>query len=197
MARLALEGREGEQAREELRALLVAGVRRALAARRPEALAWAEDFAQEGLMRVLAGHHTWRGEGRFTSWALGVCLRVAFDELRRRWWRDRSLEGTAGGTEAPVEMVAADTPERELARRRVLTALRDAVEQDLTPHQRGALSLELEGMPQVAVAERLGLSRGAIYKLSYDARRKLRQALEREGLTAEQVQWAFEEEATS
>jgi RNA polymerase sigma-70 factor (ECF subfamily) len=166
-------------------------VRRALAARRPEALAWAEDFAQEGLLRVLAGHHTWRGEGRFTSWALGVCLRVAFDELRRRRWRETSLEGARGGADAPPEPAGAEGPEQALARRRVLAALRSAVDTDLTEHQRTALTLELEGMPQVEVAERLGLSRNAVYKLSYDARRKLRQALEREGLTAEQVRWAL------
>ena len=47
----------------------------------------------------------------------------------------------------------------------------------LTPHQREVfVALALNGVPIDVLAERLGTTRGALYKTLHDARRKLRAA---------------------
>ena len=62
------------------------------------------------------------------------------------------------------------------------TAIADA----LTPHQRSVLvSLAVNGVPIDVVAERLGTTRGALYKTLHDARRKLRRHLAERGLALE------------
>ena len=49
----------------------------------------------------------------------------------------------------------------------------------LTPHQRRVLvALALNGVPIDVLAERLGTTRGALYKTLHDARRKLRRHLD-------------------
>ena len=53
--------------------------------------------------------------------------------------------------------------------------MRDAVGTELTPHQREVfVALALNGVPIDVLAERLGTTRGALYKTLHDARRKLR-----------------------
>jgi RNA polymerase sigma-70 factor (ECF subfamily) len=49
------------------------------------------------------------------------------------------------------------------------------------------VALALNGVPIDVLAERLGTTRGALYKTLHDARRKLRKHLEARGLTLEEV----------
>ena len=58
---------------------------------------------------------------------------------------------------------------------------------DLTDRQRIALEAELEGMNRVPLAEKLGTNPNALYKLVHDARKRLRAALDREGITLDDV----------
>jgi RNA polymerase sigma-70 factor (ECF subfamily) len=56
-----------------------------------------------------------------------------------------------------------------------------AILTDLSPHQREVLvALVLNGVPIDVLAERLGTTRGALYKTLHDARHKLRGAIEAE-----------------
>ena len=58
-----------------------------------------------------------------------------------------------------------------------------AARRDLTPHQREVLvALAVDGVPIDVLAERLGTTRGALYKTLHDARRKLRRRLTADGL---------------
>jgi len=60
----------------------------------------------------------------------------------------------------------------------LLAAVREAIERDLTPHQRRILvAVTLEDVPIDVLAERLDTTRGALYKTIHDARRSLRAAL--------------------
>jgi len=60
----------------------------------------------------------------------------------------------------------------------LLRALRAAIDEALTPHQRTVfVALALSQVPIDVLAERLGTTRGALYKTLHDARRKLRAAL--------------------
>jgi RNA polymerase sigma-70 factor (ECF subfamily) len=65
-------------------------------------------------------------------------------------------------------------------------AVRRAIGEVLTPHQRSVLvALTLNGVPIDVMAERLGTTRGALYKTLHDARRKLRGSLADAGLALE------------
>ncbi len=61
--------------------------------------------------------------------------------------------------------------------------MEDAIRTGLTAHQRNVLvALTITGVPIDVLAERLGSTRGAIYKTLHDARRKLRGHLTNQGL---------------
>jgi len=60
--------------------------------------------------------------------------------------------------------------------------VRRAVDTELTPRQRGVFAaIVVNGVPLDALVVSLGSSRGAIYKVMFDARRKLRAALAANG----------------
>jgi RNA polymerase sigma-70 factor, ECF subfamily len=62
----------------------------------------------------------------------------------------------------------------------------------LTPHQRRVLvALALNGVPIDVLADRLGTTRGALYKTLHDARQKLRTHLRASGLSLDA--WLDEE----
>jgi RNA polymerase sigma-70 factor (ECF subfamily) len=62
----------------------------------------------------------------------------------------------------------------------------DGIAEALTPHQRNVLvALTLNGVPIDVLADRLGTTRGALYKTLHDARRKLRARLSEDGLALE------------
>jgi len=54
---------------------------------------------------------------------------------------------------------------------------RRAIDTGLTPKQREAIQAELGGAPPEEIATRLGTNRNALYKLDYDARVRLKQAI--------------------
>jgi RNA polymerase sigma-70 factor (ECF subfamily) len=66
----------------------------------------------------------------------------------------------------------------------LLDAVQGGIEDVLTPHQRRVLvALALNGVPIDVLADRLGTTRGALYKTLHDARRKLREHLDTQGLS--------------
>lgn len=179
------------RARAQLRELLVSGLRRAL---RERATAEAcEDFAQEALLRVGAQLQSFRGESRFTTWALSLAVRIAFDELRHARWKDVSFDALTAQASAPLAFEPREEPAQEkgLARARVLAALSRALEGQLTEKQKRVLVAELSGMPQAEIALQLGMNRNALYKLAHDARRKVKGQLEAAGVSGDDVRWAF------
>src|SRR5262249_947002 len=139
----------------------------------------AADDAVLAVTRKLDGY---RGASRFTTWAYGFAVFEMSVKLRRHRWRgstiptaddDATWERLAsGGTAAQARIESAE----------LLRALRRAVAEELSPRQRevfvaGALNeVEID-----VVAGQLQSTRGAVYKVLHDARRKLRLRLEREG----------------
>ncbi|MDX6485915.1 MAG: hypothetical protein QOF43_1068 [Gaiellaceae bacterium] len=134
------------------------------------------EAADDAVMSVLRRLGDYRGASRFTTWAYKFALLEAGVKLRRRAWQ---------GREVPVEPEAWSVfasagllPEDEAEQHELLAALQHAVEESLTPHQRRVLvALALNGVPIDVLAERLGTTRGALYKTLHDARRKLRASL--------------------
>ena len=112
---------------------------------------------------------------------LQVRLLEAGVKLRRRAWQGREipLEPEQWTLIADKRATPAETAEAgELTR-----AVRDAINDELTPHQREILvAITLNGVPIDVLAERLSTTRGALYKTLHDARGKLRAHLAKQGL---------------
>jgi RNA polymerase sigma-70 factor (ECF subfamily) len=139
----------------------------------------AHQSADDALVAVLAKLDTFRGESRFTTWAYKFALLEAAVKVRRLAWQ---------GREIPLEPEiwpsfadSGETPHGRSEHSELLGEIARAIEEDLTPHQREVLvALALNEVPIDVLAERLGTTRGALYKTLHDARRKLRRELELE-----------------
>jgi RNA polymerase sigma-70 factor (ECF subfamily) len=181
-------GARGDEAVARLHALLLraarfeVGRRRAqLAKVRGEEL---EDIAMEAaddaLMAILGKLDDFRGASRFTTWAYKFALLEAGVKLRRRAWQGREVVLAAESWPAFADPRA--SAHEELERAELLGALREAMDQ-LTVHQREVfVALALNGVPIDVLSERLGTTRGALYKTLHDARRRLRRELAAAGL---------------
>jgi RNA polymerase sigma-70 factor (ECF subfamily) len=135
----------------------------------------AQQAADDALMAVLRKLGDFRGESRFTTWAYKFALLEAAVKVRRRAWQGREvpLEEEAWATLADHGGGAAQGAEDA----ELFAALREEIE-GLTPRQREVLvAVAHNGVPIDVLAERLGSSRGALYKNLHDARRSLRGAL--------------------
>jgi RNA polymerase sigma-70 factor, ECF subfamily len=139
--------------------------------------------ADDAMMAVLARLGDFRGLSRFSTWAYKFALLEAATKARRMAWRDRELP-------RPPEDWAAladpdGRPETAAEHAELLAAVRTAVAEVLTPHQREVLLTVVAGrVPLDVLAERRGTTRGALYKTIHDARRKLRAHLAGAGLLA-------------
>jgi RNA polymerase sigma-70 factor (ECF subfamily) len=173
------DGPRGQAAVADLHALLLKAARFELGRRTTELSHLRggdqEDLAQQAaddaLMAVLRKLDQFRGESRFTTWAYKFALLEAAVKVRRRAWQ---------GREIPLE----DEAWSALADAGASTG-RGAENAELF----GALREEIARLPArrrevlvAVVAERLGSTRGALYKSLHDARRQLREALAARGL---------------
>jgi len=132
--------------------------------------------ANDALMAVLAKLDDFRGESRFTTWAYKFALLEAGVKLRRRAWQGREVLLEPDSWDRFADH--SNTVHEDLEQTELLGALRHAIEETLTPHQREVFSaLALNEVPADVLAERLGTTRGALYKTLHDARRKLRREL--------------------
>lgn len=177
----------------DLRNILVGGLRRALAGWRRgvgrEFHELAEDFAQEALVKILSSLDSFRGLSRFTTWAHKVAIRIALTELRRRRWQDVSLDAAMEKAEVPA-LMEGDQPDADvgLQQTTLLAAIRTAMMRELTERQRMAVAaVALAGLPMEEAARRMGTNRNALYRLMHDARRKLKSALESQGIAVEEI----------
>ncbi len=194
----ALRGSEQAVALEDLRGFLTRGLGYALSGRPNVRDADIQDFVQDALLRILAALDSFRGESRFLTWAQKIAVHVAFTELRRRRWRDVSLEAVSpgtGDTDFVPETLAeqGDGPEQQAIQNDLLHAIRRIIAEELTGKQRQALvAILIYGMPPEEVARRMDTNRNAIYKLLHDARKRLRARMAAEGMSPEDVLAAFE-----
>jgi RNA polymerase sigma-70 factor (ECF subfamily) len=185
LTRLSGAGADRDAALSELHDLLAGAARYALARRasqlgREEKAELATEAADDALMSILARLDDYRGESRFTTWAWKFAFYEACVAIRRRRWLGREIPSDADGWNAIAHEAA---PDGHAEQRELLSALRDAVEHVLTPHQRTVFAaLALNEVPVDVLADRLGTNRGALYKTLHDARSRLRAALAGQGL---------------
>lgn len=194
-------GSKREEALADLRGQLLRvlprGLSRWLTPSHPELNDLIEDVIQETLMQVLKQLHTFEGKGQFTSWTYKIAVRLALNELRRRKWRNVSLDYLQDEPEnegAPFEFPSEDPlPETSVQRNEVMMQVQRAINEELTAKQRAVMmAVVMEGVSMEEVARRQGSNRNAVYKMLHDARRRLKARLEKAGFPPEEMLAMFE-----
>jgi RNA polymerase sigma-70 factor, ECF subfamily len=190
LERLGGEGPERETAIAELHELLLRAARFEVdrrCARLPHLRGGdqrdiAQQSADDALMAILGKLDEFRGESRFTTWAYKFALYEAAANVRRRAWQGRELPVEQDAWQRLAD--AGSRPDHDVETRDLLTAIHEEIESSLSPRQREVLvALALNEVPIDVLAERLGSSRGALYKALHDARKSLRAALAERGLS--------------
>jgi RNA polymerase sigma-70 factor (ECF subfamily) len=180
---LRADGPRRHEAVRELHALLLRAARFEIG-RRAGALAHVrgenrEDLAlqvaDDAFVAVVSRMEDFRGESAFSTWAYKFALYEAAARLRRRAWQEREVvldpDGWRVLGDGADVQVAYDHTE-------LLAAIQMLIATALTPHQREVLvALTIQDVPIDVLADRLGSTRGAVYKTLHDARRKLRAGL--------------------
>lgn len=147
----------------------------------PERDDLAHQATADALVAILAKLEQFRGESRFTTWAYKFVILEVSTKLGRHFWRTPTVALAGEDWDRLPERFGLD-PARHSEARDLIDALRRAVEEDLTPHQRRVfVAIVLNGVPLDALVVELSSNRNAIYKTMFDARGKLRAALAANG----------------
>lgn len=140
----------------------------------------AEDVVQEAFVKAYRARDRFRGESMPSTWVRRIVLNEAVERRRRK--RPRSAAGVdldAIETTAPGPEARADALERAEAVRRAVDALPD--------EQRAVVMLrEFEGLTFREIAEMLDLPLGTVESRAIRARERLRGALKRHLLQADE-----------
>jgi len=199
---LRAEGDIRSAAIEDLRAIIYKGLpyalSRWLSPDQPQFNSLVEEVTQETLLRVLDQLGTFEGRSQFTTWVHKIAVRIALTELRRKRWRDSSLDELTENEDIPPPSgLLADpqaSPETSAERTDMLERVRRIIDEELTERQRQALLLlGVQNMPMEEAARKLKTNRNALYKLLHDARLRLRTRLATEEIAPYEVLALFEQ----
>jgi RNA polymerase sigma-70 factor (ECF subfamily) len=184
VAALGGDGAERDDAEARLHGALLRVARSELSRRHgqlnvsgPELDDLAHQAAADAMVAIMARLDQFRGESRFTTWAYKFVMFEVSAKIGRHFWRAPPIAFDTEDWDRLPDRFGFD-PAQASERRDFVRAVRQAVDEDLTEHQRQIfVTLVLDGVPLDALAEKLGTSRNAIYKTMFDARRKLRASL--------------------
>ena len=147
----------------------------------PELDDLAYQAAADALLAITGKLGQFRGESRFTTWAYKFVVFEVSAKLGRHFWRRPMVPLGAEAWERLPARFGFD-PAQQSEWRDLLAALRRAEDDELTPRQREVfVAIVVNDVPLDALAIQLGSNRNAIYKMVFDARRKLRAALAANG----------------
>jgi RNA polymerase sigma-70 factor, ECF subfamily len=192
LSRLGTSDGQRQAAERELHARLVrialAEVRRRAASTPvagPELDDIAHQAAGDAMLAILAKLGDFRGESRFMTWAYRFVILEVSSKLGRHYWRNPPVALDAGQWDRLPDRLGID-PEEHAESAGILAEVRRVIDDELTTHQRRIFrAIVVDGIPLDALAAELGLRRNAIYKVIFDARRKIRQALVANGYLEE------------
>jgi RNA polymerase sigma-70 factor, ECF subfamily len=137
----------------------------------------AHQTAADAMVAILAKLDTFRGESQFTTWAYRFVILEVSHKLGRRYWRGPTVSWDDEQWDSLPDRVGVD-PHEHAAARGLVTLVRETVDRTLTEHQRAVfVEVVLHGVPLDAICDRDGVTRSAVYKTVFDARRKIRAAL--------------------
>ena len=182
------DGARGQECTRRLHGLLLRVARHevsrragSLALAGPEVEDVAQQAADDALLAVTAKLDAFRGDSRFTTWAYRFVVLEVSSKLGRHFWRHRPADLDDDAWERLPDLDA-PSPHEVAEDRELRGLLREAVENDLTPLQRRVfVAIAMNGVPMDALARELGSNRNAVYKVLFDARRRLRARLAAQG----------------
>jgi RNA polymerase sigma-70 factor (ECF subfamily) len=147
----------------------------------PELDDLAYQAAADAVMVITRKIGQFRGESRFTTWAYKCVILEVSAKIGRHFWRNPPVPLDAEDWDKLPDRFGFD-PAHQAEWQDLLAALRRAVDTELSPRQRQVfVAIMVNAVPLDALVIELGSSRGAIYKMMFDARRKLRAALAANG----------------
>lgn len=198
LASLNGSSQKSEMALAELRKILECGLRAVFRDSSEIHDVNVDDWVQDGLERIMNNLDSFRGESRFTTWALRIAINVAYSDLRRARYRNVSLDAVRVPRKIfSVREVARkeDDPERRAIKRSITGTLNRVLRKELSDSQRKVFyAVQIERVPLAEISRRLGLSRGTLYKRMHDARKRVKAAMERSGYSYEECARVFESE---
>ncbi|MDQ6838004.1 MAG: sigma-70 family RNA polymerase sigma factor, partial [Actinomycetota bacterium] len=137
----------------------------------------AHQAASDALLAIDAKLDGFRGESRFTTWAYKFVVFEVSNKVGRHFSRHPTVVFDSEDWERLPDRFGLDPADRA-EWGEMLSALRRSVEEDLSARQRRVfVAIVLNGVPLDALVAELNTNRNAIYKVMFDARRKLRAAL--------------------
>ena len=135
--------------------------------------ALAQDLVQETFLRVHRARSRYRPGAPVGPWVLTIARRLSIDALRRRGSQRDRVTYSGEVPEVPVDPPGDGAEEA----RRLVAAVREAIEA-LPESQRGVVALhKLEGRPLAEVAEALGINEGAARVRAHRGYKRLRELL--------------------
>lgn len=185
-----------ENAVDQLRKKLIRGLKPALHKYVDRELdQFVEDVAQDALLKILDNIDSFRGDSKLITWAMKIAVREGLTELRRKKYDDSYIEdfkhpNDEGRNEFSSITFATDLPDPDEATHEqlVLQKVLNIINNDLTDKQKQAIkALMIQGLSVTVVAEKMNTNRNALYKLVHDARLKIKDQLELEGIDPKQI----------
>lgn len=176
----------------KLREFLIRGLKGAFY-RRGQDDAFCEDVCQESLIRIMKNVNSFEGRSKFTTWALSIAIRVGISELRRRHYKDVSLDSITSGDDMKIELavVEDDASGQAIDQKAILEALSRLIDDQLTDKQRTVVRALLGGMPVEEIARRTESNRNAVYKLFHDAKQRLKTGFEASEFSRSDIESIF------
>lgn len=139
--------------------------------------ALADDLTQETLLRVEKRLDTLRSSERFESWVFQIARNVVIDHFRKARETEAFDETAHGHLLTHVE--PDPTPEESSLREQLRGYVRSVVDRLPAPYRDALRMIEFEGVTQVELARRLGLSVSAAKSRVQRGRAMLRREMER------------------
>ena len=141
----------------------------------------AHQAADDALVAITGKLDRFRGESRFTTWAYKFVMLEVSAKLGRHYWRNPPVPMCGDAWERIPDRFGVG-PAEHAEFRELAAALRRAVTEVLTERQRRVfVAIVVEGVPLDALAVEMGSTRNALYKMVFDARRKIRAHLAAQG----------------
>ncbi|MFC7106721.1 sigma-70 family RNA polymerase sigma factor [Nonomuraea rubra] len=151
----------------------------------PELEDIAHQAAADALMAITGRLDKFRGEARFTTWASKFAILNVATKMNRHFWRRHEIPYEQEDWSRLASRFDVG-PEGEAQVREFAAAVSAAVNENLSDRQRLVfVATVLHGMPMDVLADELGSTHNALYKVLFDARRKLRIALVADGYLPE------------
>jgi RNA polymerase sigma-70 factor, ECF subfamily len=142
----------------------------------------ARDLSQEAFIRLYQHAARFQGRAKFSTWFYRILVNLALDHRRRtRWWHrvlGESAARDAPDDPPPIERARASdpAPDEDAERRETMRQLWAHVDR-LSPQQRAAVVLQLDGFPTAEIAGVLECSEATVRVHMHRALTTLRKSM--------------------